>query len=287
MLLTYTSLFVFALFVLQSSEVCACNVNVHLAGTDDSQCAYVFSIPVKDTCNNDQCLSFTDAVKFLYNKISIEETLMDNLLAYYPFDEDTLDYSGNNRNGVTSGAALVYSDGVKCSAAEFNGAQKVVVNAFNNFNFGSEFAVSVWFKRTGGFTNYQGIINNGYYSTGSWEIRMGRENNGQMLGGGVVTGDSPVIWDYIYLIASRNDWHHVVMTYDGDTLLYYLDGVLQSGDDQCCTGRILQRTNPVTIGQAGVGKNDEFFVGLIDEVKIFNISLSAAHVDFLFKKDSC
>ena len=42
---------------------------------------------------------------------------------------------------------------------------------------------------------------------------MGRENNGQMLGGGVVTGDSPVTWDYENLIASTNDWHHVVMTY--------------------------------------------------------------------------
>ncbi len=274
----YSSL-VFAVLMFSSCEACQQSLNVQLAGTDDSQCAYVFSIPVK---SNDQCLSLTDAVKYLYNKI----TLNDHLIAYYPFDEDTFDFSGNNRHGVTVGGSLVYSDGVKSKAAQFNGAKKVVVDAFNSFNFGSQFSVSVWFKRTGSFTTYQGIVNNGYYSTGSWEIRMGREFQGRMIGGGIITADSSVAWDYVNLQASTNDWHHVAMTYDGESLLYYLDGQLQNGDSDCCTGLILQRSTPVTIGQAGIGQNNEFFVGLIDEVKLFNITLSYTDVKYLFEKDS-
>ena len=278
MALTRIFLLICAVVLFKSYEACVQNLNVQLAGTDNSQCAYVFSIPVK---SNDQCLSLNDAVKYLYDKIRLDE----HLLAYYPFDKDTLDYSGKDRNGVTVGAALVYSDGVRGKAAQFNGAQKVVVGMFNNFNFGLQFTVSVWFKRTGGFNTYSGIVNNGYYTTGSWEIRMGSELNGRMIGGGIVTGDSSGTWDYANLQAMRNVWHHVVMTYNGVSLQYYLDGELQSGKADCCTGPILQRANPVTIGQAGVGKTNEFFVGLIDEVKLFSIALSAADVEYLFRKD--
>lgn len=59
---------------------------------------------------------------------------------------------------------------------------------------------------------------------------MGRENNGQMLGGGVVTSDNLVTWNYVHIVALKNTWHHVVMTYDGAELLFFLDNQKQSGN---------------------------------------------------------
>ena len=50
------------------------------------------------------------------------------------------------------------------------------MSAFRNWAWGQHFAVSIWFMRSPvGEGNYEGIINNGYYTHGSWEIRMGRE----------------------------------------------------------------------------------------------------------------
>ncbi len=103
---------------------------------------YVFSIPVK---SNDRCLSLMDAVKYLNNEVPLNK----HLLAYYPFDENTRDLSGNNRHGASVGGALVYSDVVKSNAAKFHGVKKVVIDMLKDF------------------TTYQGIINNGYYKTGS------------------------------------------------------------------------------------------------------------------------
>ena len=54
--------------------------------------------------------------------------------------------------------------------------ERIVVSAFRNWAWGQHFAVSTWFMRNpDGAGNYEGIINNGYYTHGSWEIRMGRE----------------------------------------------------------------------------------------------------------------
>ncbi|XP_014676283.1 PREDICTED: uncharacterized protein LOC106816219 [Priapulus caudatus] len=211
------------------------------------------------------------------------------LVAYYSFnDDDTLnDDSGNGRNGVASGNVQRYSGGPQGlpgagGALHFQGSGKVDVDAFRNFQWGSKFSVSVWFRRTGGFGNYQGIIGNGYHTSGSWEVRMGRENNGQMLGGGVVTSDNPVTWNYVNLVAEKNTWHHVVMTYNGSDTSFYLDNQKQAGAHDCCHGDIIPKNTPLTIGKAGVGHGAEYFVGFIDEVRLYSCALSADEVDTLY-----
>lgn len=189
----------------------------------------------------------------------------------------------HGHNAVQVGTVtLAANSGVNNGAAFFNGQSKLRVASLNGYVWGSQFSVSVWFKRTGQRGNYQGIINNGYYSSGSWEIRMGRESSGQMLGGGVLTPNSGGAWDY-RTTASFNHWHHVVMTYDGATLNYYLDTVQQKGKSKCCRANILTKQTDVVIGQAGHGMSREFFYGYIDEVKLFKKALTADEVKDLYQ----
>lgn len=207
-------------------------------------------------------------------------------IAYYPLDCDSKDHSDNGRHGANIGSAL-YSEDAKCGNSRFfNGASKIQVDAFNGFNWGQAFSVSVWIKRTGQAGNYQGVVNNGYYSTGSWEIRMGREFGGTMIGGGVVTSNSPRTWDYQITgrVLTLDEWHHVVMAYDGadGSLKYYIDGVERDGDESCCSGALLVKNTPLTIGQAGSGSSTEYFYGFIDEVKLFAETLTADDVSKLY-----
>ena len=131
---------------------------------------------------------------------------------------------------------------------------------------------------------------------------MGREMGGQMLGGGIITGSHEMVWDHISqspvffasccssppgsdeshfdaadIQAEINAWHHVAMVYDGAHVHFYLDGVPEphASND---IGTMLVRDTPVVIGQAGPGKLNEYFVGLVDEVKLFTRALGEAEV---------
>jgi hypothetical protein len=173
------------------------------------------------------------------------------ILAYYSFDDgDTADKSGNHRDGVVQGGVTIDDRGVVGKAARFDGTGRIVVSAFRNFAWGSKFSVSVWFQRTANDGNYQGIISNGYGGEGSWEIRMGRENGGTSLGGGVRTDRNDETWDVANLNARVNQWHHAAIVYDGDDFHFYLDGVQTSASPD--HGDITIKPTDVFIGQVRV-----------------------------------
>ena len=87
-----------------------------------------------------------------------------DLDAYFSFDDMTAgDASGNCHDGRWEGQET-YADGKpgKGKAAAFDGSSRILIDAFKNMQFGSQFSVSVFFERSGGQGNYQGIVNNGY-----------------------------------------------------------------------------------------------------------------------------
>ena len=145
------------------------------------------------------------------------------LEGYYEFDGDASDSSFRGRNGAWTGTEA-YGAGVSGAdgdqAASFDGASFIDIDAFTSFEWGAQFSMSVWFKRVGCDGNYQGVIGNGYYDSGSWEVRMGREDACSMLGGGVITPAHPIAWDHVGLNAELGAWHHVAMIYDGDGALF-------------------------------------------------------------------
>ena len=60
------------------------------------------------------------------------------------------------------------------------------VNSLANHAWGRKFSACVWFKRDGSDGNYQGIFSTGYYTSGAWEFRLGREDGGTRGGGGIM-----------------------------------------------------------------------------------------------------
>ena len=124
--------------------------------------------------------------------------VLPNMQGYYSFDDDSAqDSSGNDRNGVWEGTEA-YDDGAVGRAAKFDGSSRIIVSAFENFDWGDKFTLSLWFNRGPGCDgNYQGIVSTGYHASGAWEVRMGREGGCQALGGGVVTASHGATWDHL------------------------------------------------------------------------------------------
>ena len=76
-------------------------------------------------------------------------------------------------------------------------------------------------------------------------------------------------------VLSQFDWNHVVTTFDGNEYKLYVDGAeVYSTLD--ISGKVPYPTQQVTIGMV-----DNFFKGLIDDVRIYNRALSPGEVDLL------
>jgi hypothetical protein len=71
-----------------------------------------------------------------------------------------------------------------------------------------------------------------------------------------------------------NTWTHVTGTYDGTTLRFFVNGVQVSSRAQ--TGAIATSTNPLQIG--GDSIFGQYFLGKIDEIRVYNRALSATEI---------
>ncbi|MFM9008652.1 MAG: LamG-like jellyroll fold domain-containing protein [Bacteroidota bacterium] len=76
-----------------------------------------------------------------------------------------------------------------------------------------------------------------------------------------------------------NTWYHVAGTYDGDSILVYINGVRQSAL-YMATGMIPGLAHPLRIGRLSdpVQSQTRYWNGQIDEVRVWNRALSATEI---------
>ncbi|CAB3994382.1 Hypothetical predicted protein [Paramuricea clavata] len=215
----------------------------------------------------------------------------DDTIAYYKFDRSYRDVCfGNNGFGVQ----YSFSDfGISNRAAVFD-FSALSVPSLNGYEWGSTFSISLWF-RTSGFRKQQGgLINNLNVTTinastanetqtvitGSWDIFVKKdETRKQRLGATIVTSHANKTWDDIAMIRAHH-WYHLAMTYDGETINFYLNNHLVLSDSQCCHGDIVSTNTDVVIGR---NYNEVLFDGYIDEMKLFKKALTAQEITKLYQ----
>jgi hypothetical protein len=71
-----------------------------------------------------------------------------------------------------------------------------------------------------------------------------------------------------------NTWTHLAVTYDGSVLNMYVNGQLVATRAQ--SGSIVTSSSPLRIG--GNSVFGEYFVGLIDDVRVYNRALTASEI---------
>ncbi|MFA9262339.1 MAG: LamG domain-containing protein, partial [Undibacterium sp.] len=79
-----------------------------------------------------------------------------------------------------------------------------------------------------------------------------------------------------------NIWYHIVCTYDGSSLKAYLDGSLQA---TTAVSSVTTGSAPFRIGAgAGAGSPTAYFPGKIDEVRVYNRTLTATEIQNLYNQ---
>jgi hypothetical protein len=80
---------------------------------------------------------------------------------------------------------------------------------------------------------------------------------------------------------SRFKWHHLVVTYDFDSLSFYIDGKIEGRMPKKFETKF-QPTDSVLIGVTGNKKNNRFLNGIIDDVLFYDYVLSPTEISELY-----
>jgi len=212
----------------------------------------------------------------------------DGLVACYPFDGDVNDESGNSLNGSVVGTPNLTADrfGNGGKAYYFDGKSHIKVEHSPLLNV-NQHTIAAWIKpeqKTSqdiGSTG-RGII--GKVKPFTYEtLSFGLEKDNYFSTGFATSSEihHPLKSSSI---VENNQWHFVVMSYDGTKVTFYRDGLVDVSYPR--TGTVRTNTNSLAIGRHGGDANqfgdDNFFKGTMDEVRIYNRALTEAEIKQLY-----
>jgi len=208
--------------------------------------------------------------------------LNEGLVAYYPFNGNANDESGNGNDGTVNGATLTEDRlGNAENAYSFDGIDDYIfVNGSDSLNSTEQITISAWINSNSDL--FQGIV---------WKETPGPDYG--MVTTGNVDGFSVSLdgttWTSIESQThSLNEWYLLTSTYDGAKISIFVDGQLSNFSS---ASGIIQLDINVPLG-IGVwlrgGEPLYHFSGLIDDIRIYNRALSECEVKSLYTgKNKC
>ena len=216
----------------------------------------------------------------LINGFSQTVDLKRGLVAFYPFNGNANDESGNGNNGTVNGATLTNDrNGNSKSAYSFNGSYDMIDFNYSPTKNTDNFAIACWINPS--ITNQNGTpvllgvddcIGGKSYLNGV-EIYIG--STGQ-VGNVLAIGVSDIEWiPSNYRINSANKWYFIVLQRNNTNYSMYVDGsqVLNK------RGSSPRQPNDLKIGSA---TNGRFFNGSIDDVRIYDRALNEEEIQALY-----
>jgi len=223
-----------------------------------------------------------------FNQVDLSKGLM----AYYPFNGNANDASGNGNNPVFNNSTLTTDYyGNANSACRFNGIDTYIeILNSNTLSTGNTISVCAWVKPMGfyyGTCHGNSVLMKGDndFQTGNYMLRFddalytGTNCNGGIPDTvhqtyyGIGTGLSPV-QDTPY--AQKNIWRSVVYTYDGLHARLYIDCNLILDTEQ--PGLSFSNGDNLLLGKLNNSQFPYWLNAAIDEVRIYNRALNSDEV---------
>jgi hypothetical protein len=231
-------------------------------------------------------------IKFKYLKIGIfalylifqsaqaQVNLQDGLVAYYPFNGNTNDESGNLNHGTGFNLTLVADRfGIEDRAYDFNIAYVSIPSSESLESPTTELSMVAWIYREPSATFSPVLMKSGS-SSNAFQYRMHITANG--IGSSIndwfngVSSGVPI---------SSDKWHLIVVTMKDGVIKGYFDGFLIDTDVMSGITTIVLDTHDLEIGRDVPGAI-EYFNGKIDDVRIYNREINAQEVLALFNENN-
>jgi hypothetical protein len=179
----------------------------------------------------------------------------DGLVAAYDFDDDlgdrVADVSGHGHHGAISGAVLVhgkFGTGLRFSGRTDN---VVVIPSAPELNLARDLTIEAWVFPTAPQRARGNVLHkdgDAYFLSAGSDAGSLRSAAGGSFGGRIesLTADAPL---------PLNAWSHLAMTYDGSTLVFYVNGQPAAIQHHWSTARVLEASVGGVRIEAGAGND--------------------------------
>jgi len=215
---------------------------------------------------------------FVVFSLPIPALSRNGLVAWYPFDGNAQDASGNGHHGTVSGANLI-NDRFSNPNSAYNFYQiehdYISVPDHPDLQISNAITIAIWGFRPGyyypdGFEDLVMKGNDSYgfqYNNSTDEILFHLTSNGWR---NLNSNFEPIM----------QNWFHIAGTYDGEWQRVYVNGI--ETNSQYFTGGIQTNNSPLYFGYQVAGDN-AWYNGFLDDCCIYNRALSADEIWDLYK----
>ena len=190
---------------------------------------------------------------------------LGHLLAFYPFDGNANDASGNNNDGVVTGAAL--SSGYEGQSYHFNGSSDLIRLPLNiNPSVHPQLTMGAWVNVNSANPIRQVISED----NGGFDRSLGIDNRGGGTGWSAFAGTGQVLG---YEPVTSGEWTFVAVVYDqaAGTVTLYVNGHAFQKAGSLGAGN----TFSVIGANPGFG---QYFSGTIDDVFFYDTAMTADEI---------
>jgi Concanavalin A-like lectin/glucanases superfamily/Secretion system C-terminal sorting domain len=206
--------------------------------------------------------------------------LDSGLQANYTFSGNANDISGNSNDGTIFGSPTLTTDrfGNLNSAYEFDGIDDLI-NTYSTFDYPNR-SLSLWvnpYNINGSGPTAHVVITQDDYTLNNGVLRVDFTNGEMNLWAGGNTGI------YSTNTVALNSWMHLVLIREGSVCRYYVDNVLVHTSTADGYGSTVDPDSSFIIG-SGRSTIKQFFIGKIDDIRIYDRAINECEIDSLFNQ---
>lgn len=201
-------------------------------------------------------------------------SVIDGLVAYYPFNGNANDESGRGHDGIIEGVVIIDDK------ATFDGNGRIVIKESKGFEDDSH-SLSLWInlKDPSKLTYNPILIAKDNHTVGGRQWQLAAPIDRKIHAHVWLDGLSGV--EFVEFRSKSKfpieDWVHVVQLWDGKKLSIYINGIFDSAVR--AEGSLMSGDSPISIGRL----DNHFVKGHMDNIRIYNRALSAEEVKALYE----
>lgn len=210
----------------------------------------------------------------LYKNNSSENNV--SLIAHYPLNGNTDDYSGNGFNATNSGATIDNNGKIgKCYSFTQTGADGINITQTNFTELQNNYSIGLWVNPSGSHYHYNGtFISSGNWNTTCWAFGVSQDNTQiDVLGRGYNK--------WVNYTLPLNTWTHLLCTVSNGISKLYANGIY-IGQANVTSALASDATN-TCIGRETYAGGYFSFNGKINDVRVYDSVLSLKEIKEIAK----